>query len=310
LESPSVGCVECVLHGILEEEVYMKQPPGYEDKHFPNYLCKLDKALYGLKQAPRAWYYRLSVKLQELGFKPSKGDTSLFYFRKGDLVIFVLVYVDDIIVESSYPEGTKCLLKTLKSEFALKDLGELHYFLGIEVSKLGDGILLSQAKYNNDVLRRTGMLNCKPTNTPMSTTEKLSAHEGTPLGAADSTHFRSIVGALQYLTLKRPDISFAVNKECRFLHAPTSVHWTTVKRILRYIKYTTNLGLKITRSRSALVSGFSDADWAGNIDDRRSMGGFAIFFGSNLVSWSARKQPIVSRSSTEAEYRAMTNATA
>jgi hypothetical protein len=217
------------LHGVPEEDVYMKQPPGYKDKRFPNYLCKLDKALYGLKQAPRAWYHRLSVKLQELGFKPSKGDTSLFYFRKGDLVMFVLIYVDDIIVAISSLEGTKCLLKTLKSNFALKDLGDIHYFLGIEVTKLGDGILLSQAKYSNDVLKRTGMQKCKPANTPMSTPKKLSAYEGTPLGAEDSTRFRSIVGALQYLTLTRPDISFVVNKVCQFLHAPTSVHWTTVK---------------------------------------------------------------------------------
>jgi histone deacetylase 1/2 len=218
--------------------------------------------------------------------------------------------VDDIIVASSSSEGTKCLLKALQSEFALKDLGELHYFLGIEVSKLGDGILLSQAKYSNDVLRRTGMQNCKPANTPMSSTEKLSAFEGTPLSIGDSTRFRSIVGALQYLTLTRPDISFAVNKVCQFLHAPTTVHWTAVKRILRYVKYTVSLGLKITKSRSTLVSGFSDADWAGCVDDRRSTGGFAIFFGSNLISWSARKQATVSRSSTEAEYKAMANATA
>jgi histone deacetylase 1/2 len=298
------------LHGVLEEEVYMKQPPGYQDKRFPNYLCKLDKALYGLKQAPRAWYHRLSMKLQELGFKPSKGDTSLFYFRKGDLAMFVLIYVDDIIVASSSSEGTTCLLKALKSDFALKDLGDLHYFLGIEVTKLRDGILLSQAKYSNDILRRTGMINCKPANTPMTTTEKLSVYEGTPLSIEDSTRFRSIVGALQYLTLTRPDIAFAVNKVCQFLHKPTSTHWTAVKRILRYVKHTASLGLKITRSQSNLVSGFSDADWAGCVDDRRSTGGFAIFFGSNLISWSARKQATVSRSSTEAEYRAMANATA
>jgi histone deacetylase 1/2 len=253
------------LHGILEEEVYMKQPSGYQDKRFPNYLCKLDKALYGLKQALQAWYHRLSMKLQELGFKPSKDDTSLFYFRKGDLVMFVLIYVDDIIVASSSSEGA-CLLKALKSDFALKDLGDLHYFLGIEVTKLRDDILLSQAKYSNDILRRTCMMNCKLANTPMTTTEKLSSYEGTPLSIKDSTKFRSIVGALQYLTLTRPDIAFAVNKACQFLHKPTSIHWTTVKRILRYVKHIVSLGLKITRSRSNLVSGFSDADWAGCVD--------------------------------------------
>jgi histone deacetylase 1/2 len=298
------------LHGHLEEDVYMKQPPGYEDKNFPGYVCKLDKALYGLKQAPRAWYSRLSTKLQMLGFKASKADTSLFFMKKGSLTMFVLVYVDDIIVVSSVPGATVALLKKLNEDFALKDLGELHYFLGIEVSKVRNGILLTQEKYANDILERVGMSQCKPVNSPMSTSEKLSRYEGSILGPKDATNYRSVVGALQYLTLTRPDISFAVNKVCQFLHAPTTVHWAAVKRILRYLKQTTNIGLKIGRSSSLLVSAFSDADWAGCLDDRRSTGGFAVFLGSNLVSWSARKQATVSRSSTEAEYKALANATA
>jgi histone deacetylase 1/2 len=121
------------LHGVLEEEVYMKQPPGYEDKSRPNFVCKLDKAIYGLKQAPRAWYARLCGKLEALGFVPSKVDTSLFYYNRGKHTMFVLVYVDDIIVASSSQEATNALLKDLKKEFALKDLNKLHYFLGIEV---------------------------------------------------------------------------------------------------------------------------------------------------------------------------------
>jgi len=180
------------LHGVLEEEVYMKQSPGYQDKHHPSYICKLDKALYGLKQAPRAWYHRLSEKLIELGFKASKGDTSLFFYRKGNLVMFILIYVDDIIVASSSHDGTKVLLQALRSEFALKDLGELHYFLGIEVNKIKDSILLSQIKYANDVLRRTGMTNCKPSTTPLSTVEKLSAFEGTSLGAEDASRYKAL----------------------------------------------------------------------------------------------------------------------
>jgi histone deacetylase 1/2 len=154
------------------------------------------------------------------------------------------------------------------------------------------------------------MLSCKPVSTPLSTSERLSAHEGVPLGPNDAKNYRSIVGALQYLTLTRPDISFAVNKVCQFLHAPTDTHWSTVKRILRYIRQNTKIGLKIRKSNSMLVSGFSDSDWAGSLDDRRSTGGFAIFLGSNLISWSARKQATVSRSSTEAEYKAIANATA
>jgi len=298
------------LHGILEEEVYMQQPPGFVERGNENYICKLDKALYGLKQAPRAWYSRLSTKLVDLGFKPSRADTSLFIFNRGGITMYVLVYVDDIIVASSTDQATSALLKDLQKNFALKDLGDLHYFLGIEVKKVRNGIVLTQHKYANDLLKKTGMVDCKPMSTPLSTSEKLSLHEGSLLGPDDATQYRSIVGALQYLTLTRPDIAFPVNKVCQFLHAPTTVHWAAVKRILRYIKQCTQLGLNIHRSMSTLVSAFSDADWAGNVDDRKSTGGFAVFIGSNLVSWSARKQATVSRSSTESEYKAMANATA
>lgn len=154
------------------------------------------------------------------------------------------------------------------------------------------------------------MLHCKPVNTPMSNTEKLSSYKGSSLNPEDSTKYRIVVGALQYLTLTRPDISFAVNNVCQYLHSPTEDHWTAVKRILRYVKHTLQMGLRIERSSSSVVSGFSNADWAGCIDDRRSTGGLAIYFGSNLISWSARKQATISRSSTEAEYKAMANATA
>jgi hypothetical protein len=200
-------------------------------------------------------------------------------------------------------------LQDLQKEFALKDLGELNYFLGIEVTKIKDGLLLTQEKYAPDLLKRGGMSNCKSVASPLSTSEKLSVHEGTPLGVKDVTNYRSVVGALQYLTLTRLDIAFPVNNICQFLHAPTTVHWTAVKRILRYLKQSSKLGLKIQKSDSTLVSAFSDADCAGRIDDRRSTGDFAVFFGSNLISWSARKQSTVSRSSTEAKYKAIADAT-
>jgi len=134
-----------------------------------------------------------------------------------------------------------------------------------------------------------GKQNCKPVSTPLSTTQKLSVHEGTLLGPSDATNYRSIVGALQYLTLIRPDISFSVNKVCQFLHAPTPIHWMAVKRILRCLKHTMKVGLKINKSSSLLVSAFSDADWAFCLDDRRSTGGFTVFLGSNLVSWECKK---------------------
>jgi hypothetical protein len=174
----------------------MKQPPGYEDKSVPGYVCRLNKVLYGLKQAPRAWHSRLSTKLQDLSFKSSKAGTSLFFYNKGNINIYVLVYVDDIIVASSTPSATSALLSDLSKVFALKDLGDLHYFLRIKVNNVSDGLILTQEKYALDVLKRVGMSDCKSVTTPISTSEKLSIYEGDLLGPDDATQYRSVVGAL------------------------------------------------------------------------------------------------------------------
>jgi hypothetical protein len=155
--------------------MYMKQSSGFLDPSCPHYHCKVDNALYGLQQAPRAWYSCLSHKLQALGFIPSKADTSLFFYIRASVVIYVLVYVDDIIIVSSSSHAVEALLVDLKSEFALKDLGDLHFFLGIEVKKTPDSLLLSQEKYASDLLSRVGMLQCKDVATPLSTSTKLSA---------------------------------------------------------------------------------------------------------------------------------------
>jgi hypothetical protein len=143
---------------------------------------------------------------------------------------------NDIIIASSNQKVTNKLLHKHGQEFALKDMRDLHCFLGIEVHKVNNRLILTQDKYASDLLQRVGTGNCEPVSTPMSTSEKLSTFEGTPMGQHDTTQYRSIVEALQYLTLTRPNISFAVNKVCQFLHAPSTIHWTTVKRILRYLK--------------------------------------------------------------------------
>ena len=212
--SSTIGCAECVSSWCSGGRSLYEATPWYEKHSSSHYICKLDKAIYGLKQAPRAWYSRLSSKLQALGFSSSKADTSLFIYHKNGIVIFLLIYVDDIIVASSSPEAVQALLRDLRTEFALKDLGELNYFLGIEAKKIKDGIVMSQEKYASDIIKRAGMINCKSLNTPLSVSEKLSIESGVKLGAEDSTRFKSIVGALQYLTLTRPDLSFPVNKVC------------------------------------------------------------------------------------------------
>jgi histone deacetylase 1/2 len=239
----------------------MKQPSGLEDPHTPHFIWKLDKALYGLKQAPRAWFARLSIKLHALGFVPFKACTSILLYDMPGVTVYVLIYVDDIIVTSSSDDAITALLHDLRGDFALEDLGPLHHFLGIEVKQVHNGICLTQEKYAADILEKIGMVKCTSAPTPLSSSELVSLVDGSPLGPEDSTKYRSILGGLQ-LTLTRPDISFLVNKVCQFLHATSTTHWSVVKRILRYIKGTLQVGLTFKCSFSQLLSTFFDAGLA------------------------------------------------
>jgi hypothetical protein len=296
------------LHGNLSEHVYMSQPPGFEHPQHPHHLCKLNKALYGLKQAPRAWFSRLSCKLLALGFSNSKSDTSLFFYKCKEYTMFVLIYVDDILITSSSSPIIHDLLAALHNEFAVKDLGKLHFFLGIEVVPSSDGYILSQQRYIVDLLKRTKMLEAKPATSPMASSTHLLAYEGDIF--PDPTLYRSTIGALQYLCITRPDISYCVNKLSQFMQNPTELHWQATKRLLRYLKQTVQYGLQFRKSTTNAIHAFSDADWAGSRDDRRSTRGYCIFLGANLISWSCRKQQTVARSSTEAEYKALSNTAA
>jgi hypothetical protein len=245
--------------------------------------------------------------LLQLGFQASKADVSLFIFNQAGIQVYILVYVDDIIIVSSSSSATERLLQQLQREFIVKDLSQLSYFLGIEVHHSSDGLILTQHKYIHDLLLRTNMENSKGVTNHMLPTEKLLLRDGTPLSSADATNYRSVVDALQYLSFTRPDISFSVNQVCQFLSAPTTSHWAAVKRILCYLRVTSTFSIHITKSGSSLLSAFSDADWVGNPDDRHSTSGYTIFLGNNLISWSSRKHQSVSRSSTEAKYKEVAN---
>jgi len=295
------------LHGFLVEEVFMEQPPGFIDKQHPDFVCKLHKAIYGLKQAPRAWFHRLSVFLLELGFIASLVDTSLFLYHCGAIKLFVLIYVDDIIVTGTHSNVISALIYHLQQEFPLKDLGCLSYFLGIQVTRTSQGLHLSQSKYIADLLSRVHMDGAKPAKSPCGSGAKLSQFDGEQL--SDPSLYRHVVGALQYCTLTRPEIGFSVNQLCQHLRSPTSTHRAFAKRVLRYLKGTVEDGLFYTKG-SLQLQAYCDSDWAGSPDDRRSTSGFAVYLGQSLVSWSAKKQSIVSRSSTEAEYRSLAITTA
>lgn len=296
------------LHGNLEEVVYMAQPPGFVNPDLPTHVCRLKKALYGLKQAPRAWFHRLRDFLISHGFTCSQSDSSLFLKRSSHEAVYLLVYVDDIIITGTSPTLIDHITSSLHATFTIKDLGCLSFFLGIEAISTSSGLLLSQNRYIGDLLHRAKMDGAKPVATPMQTGLQLSKSDGDPF--SDTHLYRSIVGALQYVTITRPEIAFAVNRVSLFMHEPTDIHWSAVKRILRYLKGTITHGLLLRSSSHLSLQVFSDADWAGHPDDRRSTTSYCVYLGNSLVSWSSKKQPTVARSSTEAEYRALASAAA
>jgi len=296
------------LHGHLDETVYCQQPPGFIDPAHPDHVCLLQKSLYGLKQAPRAWYQRFATYIRQLGFVSSVSDTSLFVYKDGSQIAYLLLYVDDIVLTASSDALLHSIIGRLHTEFAMTDLGALHHFLGISVTRSSEGLFLSQRQYALDLLQRAGMSDCHSTSTPVDCKSKLSASDGAPV--ADPSEYRSIAGALQYLTLTRPDIAYAVQQVCLFMHDPREPHLALVKRILRYVKGTLTSGLQIGISSVDSLTAYSDADWAGCPDSRRSTSGYCVYLGDTLVSWSSKRQTTVSRSSAEAEYRAVVHAVA
>lgn len=219
----------------------MLQPPGYIDPIHPNYVYKLHKSLYGLKQAPRAWYERFSTQLIHLGFQASLANSSLFILRHGKLLVYLLVYVDDIVLTGNNPQFLNVLVKELSQAFELKDLGDLHYFLGLQITGTAKGLFLNQTKYAYDLLVKHNMLTSKLAKSPCTPLLRLVPNEGKLL--SDPHPFQSLLGSLHYLTFTRPDLSFAVHQVCQFMAKPIDVHLIVAKRILRYLNGTIDFGI-------------------------------------------------------------------
>ncbi|XP_062073631.1 uncharacterized mitochondrial protein AtMg00810-like [Humulus lupulus] len=256
--------------------------------------------IYGLKQAPRAWYQRLADYVATIGFSQSTSDHSLFIYKNGFDIACILLYADDIILTASSDALQLSIMSLLNYEFAMKDLGQLSYFLGIAVTQTTHGIFLSQTKYAEEILEIAGMKGCKPCPTPVDTKGKFSVSAGKPY--EDPTKYRRLAGALQYLTFTRPDISYAVQQVCLHMHDPKVEHMDALKRFLRYVHGMINYGLHLYKSKLDSLLSYTDDDWGGCPDTRRSTSSCCLFIGDNLISWSSKRQPTLSKSSAEAEY--------
>jgi hypothetical protein len=280
----------------------MQQPPGFVDSKLPHHACKLHKSLYGLKQAPRAWFEQFTSHLLTLGIVASIADPSLFIFHHNGIVLYLLLYVDDIILTGNDSTAIGTLITQLASNFELKDLGPLRYFLGLQIEYTTARLFVHQRKYITDLLFKFHMLDCKAASTPFVSLHKTSGSTATSL--SNPTHFWSMVGALQYATFTRPDIQFAVNQVCQFMHSPSSNHLVAAKQILHYLKGSLDLVIFFQPGPLQLIA-FTDIDWARDPHDHRSTSGLTVFLGNNPITWLSKKQHTVSHSSAEAEYRSL-----
>ncbi|GJY08196.1 putative ribonuclease H-like domain-containing protein [Tanacetum coccineum] len=288
------------LYGEIDEEVYVTQPKVFEDPFYPKHVYKVVKALYGLDQAPQAWYARLSTFLLKHNYRRGSIDKTLFIKKNSRDIILVQVYVDGIIFGSTNKAWCDEFEVLMKGEFEMSAMGELTFFLGLQVTQKSNGIFISQDKYVQDMLKKFDMVNVRSATTPFEATIPKSKEE--PDEAVNVHLYRSMIGSLMYLTASRPDIQFAVSACSRHQVTPLTSHLNAVKRIFKYLKGRPKLGLWYPRDSPFVLEAYSDSDYAGSHGDRKSTTGGCQFLGRRLISWQCKKQTIVATSSTEAEY--------
>ena len=303
------------LNGNLEEEIYMDQPEGFIKPGTENLVCKLKKSLYGLKQASRAWNSVIDKFLKEIGASKCAGDHCIYALEHGASRMIIILYVDDLILATNSQELLSSTKQALSNKFSMKDLGEVHYFLGIQVirNQKDTAIWLTQRSYIEQILKQYNLDQSKAVATPSQVGDKLSKLQEpqtqTEHEELSAIPYGNAVGSLIYAMLgTRPDIAAAVGVCSKFMANPGLQHWKAVKRILRYLQGTLDLGLKLGgRNANPSLKGYSDSDWGGSLDDRKSTTGFVFDF-SGPISWQSKRQPTVALSSTEAEYMALTQA--
>ncbi|CAA9993736.1 unnamed protein product [Nesidiocoris tenuis] len=314
LDIDQMDAVSAFLQGDLTEEIYMTQPIGYRDN--TNRVCRLKKSIYGLKQASRAWNLKLDACLKEIGLLQSKFDTCVYYKRSDGGLLIVAVWVDDFLIFSDNKKLKKQLKTHLTKTFKMTDMGAAKFVLGFQITRDRNSkkIWISQQAYLEQVLKRFNMENSNPSRIPMSSNEKLS-HQQEPKSEEERMKMNKIpyqeaVGSLLFASqVSRPDIAQAVNSVSRFNGNPGPAHWIAVKRILRYVRGTTDYKLQFDGNKSSVMHGYCDADWAADIDERRSLTGYIFVKCDAPISWCTKRQPTVALSTTEAEYMSLSAAT-
>lgn len=315
LEIHQFDVITAFLHGELEEDIYMIPPAGLSTS--PNVFCKLLKSLYGLKQSPRMWNKKLDDYLRDSGFQRLSSDYGVYLRRNDNELVIIAVYVDDLIALTDSIATMNKIKADFSKTFAMTDGGEIHHCLGIQVHRDRSRRFLSlnQERYIEHVLARFGMSACRPVKTPLDPSTKLTkyATEGeNDVKLTDQSLYQQIVGSLMYLMIAtRPDIANSVSIVSQFAASPTNTHMQAVKHILRYLRGTSTFKLNYGPNNDAqiVLTGFSDSDWANDVNTRRSTTGYAFFLCGGVISWSSKRQRTVALSTTEAEYMALTQTT-
>ena len=316
LELEQLDVKTAFLHGKLEDDIYMTQPEGFQVLGKEDYVCKLMRSLYGLKQSPRQWYKRFDSYMIQLGYNRSPYDCCVYHNKADDgSMIYLVLYVDDMLIAAKSKSDIQKLKDLLSAEFDMKDLGAAKKILGMEIYKEREKkkLFLSQKSYIQKILSRFGMSTAKPIDTPSATNIHLST-DYAPKSVAEQVYmsrvpYSNAVGSLMYaMVCTRPDLAHAVSVVSRFMGQPGKEHWQAVKRIFRYLRGTSDVGLIYGGDAHVSVTGYSDSDYAGDVDSRRSMTGYVFTLGGSVVSWKATLQATVTLSTTEAEYMALTEA--
>ena len=308
LKVHQMDVVTAFLYGHLEETVYVEQPEGYVEPGHENWVYLLKRALYDLKQAPYAWYENIKAALRGFEFVRCEMDHGIFVTTKNGHLVYLVVYVDDLLIMGERTKDIEEIKDQLKNRYKMKDLGIARRFLGMDIEYGEDGsIKLHLKQYLQGVLERHNLQDCNSVSTPMDTSVKLVATTDAD-ALADPKEYQQIVGEIQFAAVvARPDVSCAVSTLAQFNIKPSSKHLAAAKRVLRYLKGTVDAGV-VYSPPAGEATAFSDADWAGDQDSRRSRTGYVVMLNNGAISWRSTLQQTVALSTTESEYMALTEA--